>query len=241
MLPLMILKEEDFTAEADDYTTDEEGKDKETKDTPKPANEDAPPPEDDGEGVTANNVDDGEYSIDGGEEETIDTPEDDNGDDPPADGEDEDTTMDDGEEDYTIDGDTEEMADDTEGEEVTADGEEEVTSDSEMPEDEDKMYAKKVKKLLKIYKSTLGTVLTIQNKVSSNVFPTNAKEEYVYKIIMTNLDKTRKMLVAYILDEYNTKEYEENVYRLYHFKSQLEMVHVLLKKIKSCRDINKTI
>ncbi|MGL5718102.1 MAG: hypothetical protein ACRCX2_34175, partial [Paraclostridium sp.] len=139
-----------------------------------------------------------------------------------------------------IDGDTEEAAIDDD-EEIESDENEEVTADSEMPEDGNIMHEKKIKKLLKIYKSTLNTILTIQDKVSTNVFPTNSKEEYVYKIILTNLDKTRKMLQTYILDEYNTKEYEENVYRLYHFKSQLEMVHVLLKKIKSCRDINKTI
>lgn len=239
MIPLILLNEKEFTTTDDneDYTLDPDKEDEET-----------PPEEGGGEAVTADNVakedppaegDNYELPPDEGDGGGDETPPDEGGEVTGAEG---DNPDDQGGDDYTIDADTEELADDDDenlGDET--EGEEEITADSEMPEDQDKMHGKKVKKLLQIYKSFYNDIISLNDKVSNSVFPMNPAEEYIYKIVVDTLNRTIKVMYSYIVNEYNTKEYEENVYRLYHFKSQLEMMHILLKKIKKYRDEAKTI
>ncbi|MGL6099527.1 MAG: hypothetical protein ACRC0G_07865 [Fusobacteriaceae bacterium] len=145
--------------------------------------------------------------------------------------------------DYTIDGDAEEMADDEDADTMDDDEnpDDGVTAESEIPDDADIAQTKKVKRLLYVYKAFQKDLQSMNSKVSDTIFPMNPSEEYIYKIVVDTLSRTLNLLHRYIVNEYNTKEYEENVYRLYHFKSQLEMIHILLKKIKKYRDESKTI
>lgn len=244
MIPLILLNEKEFTTTEDneDYTLDP---DKEET----PAEEE---PAEGDDGATAAGAaedtpeDDGGYEIppeegDGGD--TDPAPAEEGGDD--ANAEDGDNPDAEGGDDYTIDADTEELADDDDEENLGDDTEgttdEDVTADSEMPEDQDKMHSKKIKKLLQIYKSFYNEIMALNDKVANSIFPMNPAEEYIYKIVVDTLTRTIKVMYSYIVNEYNSKEYEENVYRLYHFKSQLEMMHILLKKIKKYRDEAKTI
>ena len=184
---------------------------------------------------------DEEGTDEGGEEptteDTEDTGEEDTGEEePPAD--EEETTEEDTEDtgdDYTMD---EEPTDEGGEEDTTADegeGEETPTDEEEDPTASAASMAKK-KRLLSLYKKFYNDLMSLSTNIGERIAPLNSQEEYLYKIIIENIEKNKKLMYEYIETLYNTKDYEENIYQFYYFSSQVEMIHILLRKIKTYRD-----
>lgn len=178
-----------------------------------------------------------EEGTDGGGEEpttedTEDTGEEDTGEEePPAD--EEETTEEDTGDDYTMD---EEPTDEGGEEDTTADeGEGEETPTEEDPTASATSMAKK-KRLLSLYKKFYNDLMSLSTNIGERIAPLNSQEEYLYKIIIENIEKNKKLMYEYIETLYNTKDYEENIYQFYYFSSQVEMIHILLRKIKTYRD-----
>lgn len=175
---------------------------------------------------------DEEGTDEGGEEptteDTEDTGEEDTGEEePPAD---EDTG-----DDYTMD---EEPTDEGGEEDTTADegeGEETPTDEEEDPTASVTSMTKK-KRLLSLYKKFYNDLMSLSTNIGERIAPLNSQEEYLYKIIIENIEKNKKLMYEYIETLYNTKDYEENIYQFYYFSSQVEMIHILLRKIKTYRD-----
>lgn len=188
---------------------------------------------------------DEEGTDEGGEEpateDTEDTGEEDTGEEePPAD--EEETTEEDTEDtgdDYTMD---EEPTDEGGEEDNTTDeGEgEETPTDEEPVEEEDPTASAtsmaKKKRLLSLYKKFYNDLMSLSTNIGERIAPLNSQEEYLYKIIVENIEKNKKLMYEYIETLYNTKDYEENIYQFYYFSSQVEMIHILLRKIKTYRD-----
>lgn len=184
---------------------------------------------------------DEEGTDEGGEEptteDTEDTGEENTGEEePPAD--EEETTEEDTEDtgdDYTMD---EEPTDEGGEEDTTADegeGEETPTDEEEDPTASATSMAKK-KRLLSLYKKFYNDLMSLSTNIGERIAPLNSQEEYLYKIIIENIEKNKKLMYEYIETLYNTKDYEENIYQFYYFSSQVEMIHILLRKIKTYRD-----
>ena len=180
---------------------------------------------------------DEEGTDEGGEEttteDTEDTGEEDTGEEePPAD--EEETTEEDTGDDYTMD---EEPTDEGGEEDTTADeGEgEETPTEEEDPTASATSMAKK-KRLLSLYKKFYNDLMSLSTNIGERIAPLNSQEEYLYKIIIENIEKNKKLMYEYIETLYNTKDYEENIYQFYYFSSQVEMIHILLRKIKTYRD-----
>lgn len=190
-----------------------------------------------------------DYSLPEEENNTGDddaTPDDGTGDGetPPDDGdgntEEEDTNTDTGGDDYTMgddpdtdDGNTEDGDD---GDEIPPDDTEDEESDTESVPDGN---IKKKKRLLSLYKKFYNDLVNLSSNIGERISPLNNREEYLYKIIVDNIEKNKNLLYEYIETIYNTKDYEENIYQFYYFSSQVEMIHILLKKIKTYRDNNE--
>ena len=156
--------------------------------------------------------------------------------------EDEETTEEGGDEeetganDYTMEEDpeaTEEDGDDTGTEEETT--EEEPPMEEEDPTGSATSMAKK-SRLLNLYKKFYTDLSSVADNIGERIAPLSSTEEYLYKIIVENIEKNKKLMYEYIENQYNTKEYEENIYQFYYFSSQVEMIHILLRKIKTYRD-----
>ena len=165
-------------------------------------------------------------------DDTEDTETEDTGEEEPA--EDEDTG-----DDYTMD---EEPTDDGEGDEGIEEdtGEEPPADDTETTEEEDPTASAsdmaKKKRLLSLYKKFYNDLVSLSTNIGERIAPLNNREEYLYKIIVENIEKNKKLLYEYIETLYNGKGYEENIYQFYYFSSQVEMIHILLRKIKTYRD-----
>ena len=171
--------------------------------------------------------------------EDVDTPTDEEGTD---EGGEEETTEEDTEDtgdDYTMD---EEPTDEGGEEDTTTDeGEgEETPTDEEPVEEEDPTASAtsmaKKKRLLSLYKKFYNDLMSLSTNIGERIAPLNSQEEYLYKIIIENIEKNKKLMYEYIETLYNTKDYEENIYQFYYFSSQVEMIHILLRKIKTYRD-----
>ena len=196
-------------------------------------------PDDADTGADEAPVADEETTDEGGEEtatdDTEDTGEGDTGEEePPAEDEETDTG-----DDYTMDGDpTEDGGDGTE--EDTGDDTGEETPDEEPVEEEDPTASAtdmtKKKRLLSLYKKFYNDLMSLSTNIGERIAPLNNQEEYLYKIIVENIEKNKKLMYEYIETLYNSKEYEENIYQFYYFSSQVEMIHILLRKIKTYRD-----
>lgn len=167
----------------------------------------------------------------------------------PEDGNEEDSTQSNPDsDDYTMDEDSDngeepDEGDDTgeepeSGEEEGADNEEDIgeddTEDTSSPNN-----AKKKKRLLYLYKKFYNDLTSLSTNIGERISPLNNREEYLYKIIVENIEKNRTLLFEYIENLYNEKDYEENVYQFYFFSSQVEMIHILLRKIQTYRVDNK--
>lgn len=196
-------------------------------------------PDDADTGADEAPVADEETTDEGGEEtatdDTEDIGEEDTGEEePPAEDEETDTG-----DDYTMDGDpTEDGGDGTEGD--TGDDTGEETPDEEPVEEEDPTASAtdmtKKKRLLSLYKKFYNDLMSLSTNIGERIAPLNNQEEYLYKIIVENIEKNKKLMYEYIETLYNSKEYEENIYQFYYFSSQVEMIHILLRKIKTYRD-----
>lgn len=216
---LKKLQEEQFgnpDDENSDYTLDANLNDDDAEN---------PPPTEEGGEAQTDETTTGEEEID---DET-----------PPDENEGEETPPDEegGGDDYTMDN-----TDDTDGGEGGEDGEnttgDSIDDETTMEEDnnESQDNIKQKEKLLDTFKKFYDDVSDLSINIGDRISPLNQKEEFLYKIIVNSLESTKNLLYTYITDIFGTQNYETNLYQLYYFSSQIEMVQILLKKIRTYRE-----